>query len=309
MLERLLENRQIKLLIRWLRRTMLLRGTISLYDILANIRKNNHRYDIDQRASAVAYSLTLACFPGLIFLFTLVPYIPIENLDDQILGILKEVLPRGIYQDARQTITDIISRPRSSVLSIGFILALIASTNGMMSLMGSFDMVYEDLETRGFIAKRGVAMLLTVILVAVMFLLIILLIVGDALKGIVSDWHIIRDTWIINSFNLSRYLISFAALMLAISIIYRYAPSQGRRYAFVNIGSVIAAVLILVATYGFSFYLSRFSSYNKLYGSIGTMIALMIWFYLLALLLIFGFEINAGIASAQKDRHLTSTPE
>jgi membrane protein len=309
MLERLLENRQIKLLIRWLRRTMLLRGTISLYDILANIRKNNHRYDIDQRASAVAYSLTLACFPGLIFLFTLVPYIPIENLDEQILGSLKEVLPRGIYQDARQTITDIISRPRSSVLSIGFILALIASTNGMMSLMGSFDMVYEDLETRGFIAKRGVAMLLTVILVAVMFLLIILLIVGDALKGIVSDWHIIRDTWIINSFNLSRYLISFAALMLAISIIYRYAPSQGRRYAFVNIGSVIAAVLILVATYGFSFYLSRFSSYNKLYGSIGTMIALMIWFYLLALLLIFGFEINAGIASAQKDRHLTSTPE
>jgi membrane protein len=288
---------------------MLLRGTISLYDILANIRKNNHRYDIDQRASAVAYSLTLACFPGLIFLFTLVPYIPIENLDDQILGILKEVLPRGIYQDARQTITDIISRPRNSVLSFGFILALIASTNGMMSLMSSFDMVYEDLETRGFIAKRGVAMLLTVVLVAVMFLLIILLIVGDALKGIVSDWHIIKDTWIITSFTLSRYLISFAALMLAISIIYRYAPSQGRRYAFVNIGSVIAAVLILVATYGFSFYLSRFSSYNKLYGSIGTMIALMIWFYLLGLLLIFGFEINAGIASAQKDRHLTSNPD
>lgn len=301
MLEKLLENRQIKLLIRWLRTTTFFRGTISLYDILANIRKNNHGYDIDQRASAVAYSLTLACFPAIIFLFTLVPYVPIENLDDQIMGILKEVLPRGIYQDARQTITDIISRPRNSVLSFGFILALIASTNGMMSLMNSFDMVYEDLETRGFLAKRGVALLLTIILVAVMFLLIVLLIVGDALKGIVSNWHIIRHTWIVSSFNLSRYLISFAALMLAISIIYRFAPSQGRRYAFVNVGSVIASVLILAATYVFSFYLSKFSSYNKLYGSIGTMIALMIWFYLLALLLIFGFEINAGIASARNN--------
>lgn len=301
MLERLLKNRQVKRLIVWLRTTMLLRGTVSLYDILANIRKNNHRYDIDQRASAVAYSLTLACFPGIIFLFTLVPYIPIENLDDQILGILKEVLPRGIYQDARQTITDIISKPRNSVLSFGFILALVASTNGMMSLMRSFDMVYEDQETRGFLALRGVALLLTVILVAVMFLLIVLLIVGDAVKGIVRDWHIIQDTWIVSSLNLTRYLVSFAALMLAISIIYRFAPSQGRRYTFVNIGSIIASVLILVATYGFSFYLSRFSSYNKLYGSIGTMIALMIWFYLLALLLIFGFEINAGIASARNN--------
>jgi len=301
MLEKLFENRQIKLLIRWLRTTMLFRGTISLYDILANIRQNNHRFDIDQRASAVAYNLTLACFPGIIFLFTLVPYIPIENLDDQILGILKEVLPRGIYQDGRQTIADIISRPRSSVLSFGFILALITSTNGMMSLMNSFDMVYEDQETRKFLTKRGVALMLTVVLVGVMFLLIVLLIVGDALKGIVSNWHIIRHTWIVSSFNLTRYLISFAALMLAISIIYRYAPSQGRRYAFFNIGSVIASVLILVATYVFSFYLSRFSSYNKLYGSIGTMIALMIWFYLLALLLIFGFEINAGIASARKN--------
>jgi membrane protein len=106
MLEKLFENRQIKLLIRWLRTTMLFRGTISLYDILANIRQNNHRFDIDQRASAVAYNLTLACFPGIIFLFTLVPYIPIENLDDQILGILKEVLPREfIRMDAKQSLT------------------------------------------------------------------------------------------------------------------------------------------------------------------------------------------------------------
>jgi len=301
MLEKLLKNHQVKLLVEWLRTTMLFRGSVSLYDILANIKRNNHKYDIDQRASAVAFSLTLACFPAIIFLFTLVPYIPIENLDDQIMGILKELMPRGIYQDAKLTISDILSRPRNSVLSFGFIFAMVASTNGMMSLMRSFDMVYEDSETRGFLQKRGVATLLTVVLVAVMFLLIVLLIVGDAVKGIVSNWHIIKDTWIVSSLNLSRYFVSFGALMLAISIIYRFAPSKGHRYAFVNLGSIIASVLILVATYGFSFYLSRFSSYNKLYGSIGTMIALMIWFYLLALLLIFGFEINAGIASARKN--------
>lgn len=303
MLEKLLKSRQVKLFVVWLQRNLLFRGTVSIYDILINIKRNNHKYDIDQRASAVAYSLTLACFPAIIFLFTLVPYIPIENLDDQIMGVLKELMPRGIFQDAQQTISDILSRPRSSVLSFGFIFAMIASTNGMMSLMRSFDMVFEDAETRGFLKQRGVATLLTMVLVAVMFLLIVLLIVGDALKGIISEWEIIRYSWIVSSLNFSRYLVSFGALMLAISIIYRYAPSRINRYAFFNLGSIIASVLILVATYGFSFYLSRFSSYNKLYGSIGTMIALMIWFYLLALLLIFGFEVNAGIASARKKNH------
>ena len=300
MLEKILQNRQVKLLVEWLRTTMLFRESVSLYDILANIRKNNHRYDIDQRASAVAYSLTLACFPAIIFLFTLVPYIPIDNLDDQIMGILRELMPRGIYQDAKNTIADIISRPRNSVLSVGFIFALVASTNGMLSLMRSFDMVYEDEETRGFLQKRGIATLLTIVLVAVMFLLIVLLIVGDAVKGIVSEWHIVNDNWIVSSLSITRYLVSFVALMLAISIIYLFAPSKGSRYALVNTGSIISSVLILLSTYGFSFYLSRFTSYNKLYGSIGTMIALMIWFYLLALLLIFGFEVNAGIASARK---------
>ncbi|SEI77401.1 membrane protein [Dyadobacter koreensis] len=300
MLEKLLKSRQVKLLVVWLQRNLLFRGTVSIYDILINIKRNNHKYDIDQRASAVAFSLTLACFPAIIFLFTLVPYIPIENLDDQIMGVLKELMPRGIFQDAQQTISDILSRPRSSVLSFGFIFAMIASTNGMMSLMRSFDMVYEDAETRGFLKQRGVATLLTMVLVAVMILLIVLLIVGDVVKGIISEWEIIRYSWIVSSLNFSRYIVSFGALMLAISIIYRFAPSRINRYAFFNLGSVIASVLILVATYLFSFYLSRFSSYNKLYGSIGTMIALMIWFYLLALLLIFGFEVNAGIASARK---------
>ncbi|MCF2443070.1 YihY/virulence factor BrkB family protein [Dyadobacter sp. CY345] len=300
MLEKLLKSRQVKLLVLWLQRNLLFRGTVSIYDILMNIKRSNHKYDIDQRASAVAFSLTLACFPAIIFLFTLVPYIPIENLDGQIMGVLKELMPRGIFQDAQQTISDILSRPRSSVLSFGFIFAMIASTNGMMSLMRSFDMVFEDSETRGFLKQRGVATLLTMVLVAVMILLIVLLIMGDALKGIISEWQIIRYSWIVSSLNFSRYLVSFGALMLAISIIYRFAPSRINRYAFFNLGSIIASVLILVATYLFSFYLSRFSSYNKLYGSIGTMIALMIWFYLLALLLIFGFEVNAGIASARK---------
>jgi membrane protein len=300
MLEKLLKNRHVKQLIIWLQNTTLLKGTVSLYDILVNLVQSNHKYDIDQRASAVAYSLTLASFPAIIFLFTLIPYIPIENLDQLIMEMLRENIPRGIYEDADQTIMDIISRPRKGVLSFGFIFAMIASTNGMMSLMRSFDMVYQDQETRGFLKIRVIAMLLTLLLIAVLFLAVILLIVGDAVMNVLGEWHILKDAWLIVLLNITRYLVSFGSLMLTISIVYRLAPSHGRQNSFVNAGSIVASVLILASTYGFSFYLSRFSSYNKLYGSIGTMIALMIWLYLLAFVIILGFEINASIAAAYR---------
>ncbi|QRR01749.1 YihY/virulence factor BrkB family protein [Dyadobacter sandarakinus] len=298
MRERLLRIRFVGRIIVWLQQTRLGRGTASLYDILQNLIQSNRDYDIDQRASAVAYSLTLALFPGIIFLFTLIPYIPIEHLDMQIMEVLRENIPKGIYQDADQTILDIIGRPRSGVLSLGFFFALLASTNGMLSLMRSFDMVYEDKETRGFLKTRGIAIVLTLLLIAVLFLSVILLIVGDAVMHLIGEWNIIQENWVIFLLNMTRYLISFGSLMLAISLVYRFAPSHGRQYGFVNAGSVIASVLILLSTYGFSYYLSRFSSYNKLYGSIGTMIALMIWLYLLALVIILGFEINASIRAA-----------
>jgi len=305
MLEKLLKNRQIKRLIVWLQQTVFLGGTVSLYDILVNLVRSNRKYDIDQRASAVAYSLTLASFPAVIFLFTLIPYIPIEHLDQQIMELLRENIPSGIYEDADQTIMDIISRPRKGVLSFGFIFAMIASTNGMMSLMRSFDMVYDDNDTRGFLKLRAIATLLTLLLILVLFLSVLLLIVGDAVMNILSDWNILQDTWMINLLNITRYLISFGSLMLTISLIYRFAPSHGRQFSFINAGAVIASVLILAATYGFSFYLSRFSSYNKLYGSIGTMIALMIWLYLLAFVIILGFEINAGINTATRAKAIS----
>ncbi|MCE7059013.1 YihY/virulence factor BrkB family protein [Dyadobacter sp. CY343] len=300
MLEKLLRNRQIKRLITWLQKSMLWKGTVSPYEIILNLVQSNRKYDIDQRASAVAYSLTLAAFPAIIFLFTLIPYIPIENLDQQIMELLRENMPRGIYEDADQTIMDIISRPRSGVLSFGFIFAMIASTNGMMSLMRSFDMVYEDDEIRGFLLTRGIAILLTLLLILVLCVSVILLIVGDAVMHLLSEWNIVMDSLLLTMLNVTRYLVSFGSLMLTISIIYRFAPSHGRQTAFLNVGSIIASVLILASTYGFSFYLSKFSSYNKLYGSIGTMIALMIWLYLLAFVIILGFEINDSIATARR---------
>ncbi|CAG4991837.1 hypothetical protein DYBT9275_00839 [Dyadobacter sp. CECT 9275] len=297
MVENLLKSRQVRQFIQWLKQTSFLRGTVSLYDILINIVRSNRKFDIDQRASAVAYNFTLASFPAVIFLFTLIPYIPVADLDKQIMELLRDIIPQGIYKEVNHTILDIVSRPRKGILSLGFIFAMIASTNGMMSLMKSFDMIFGERTGRGFLKTRAVATMLTLLLVAVIFVSVILLVVGDAVMSFVSNWSIIKDSTLIVILNVSRYAVSFGAMMLAISLIYRFAPTNGRDFSFVNAGAMVATILILVSTFGFSFYLSNFSSYNKLYGSIGTLIALMIWLYLLAFLLILGFEINASIST------------
>ena len=297
MIKKLLQHQYIKSLVLWLQQTVFFKGTVSLYDILLNVVHSNRKYDIGQRASSVAFSFTLASFPAIIFLFTLIPYIPIEHLDDEIMQFLQGIMPKGVFRDVRHTIEDIVSRPRSDVLSFGFIFTAIAATNGMLALMNAFDVIDEENGERGLVQKRGVAALLTILLVAVVFIAVIFFVVGDALMNLLGDWGLMPSNSILLLLNSVRYLISFCSIMLAVSIIYRFAPTNGRSFSFWNSGSMIATGLIVGSTYAFSFYLSNFSSYNKLYGSLGTLIAMMVWLYLLSFSLILGFEINASIVS------------
>ncbi len=299
MLEKLLQYRQVRQFNHWLKSTTLFRGSVSLYDILVNLIDKLIVYDIDQRATAVAFSLTLSAFPTLISFFTLIPYIPVDDLQPQIMDFLREIMPSSIYAEAQTTIMDIISRPRGGILSISFIIAIVTSTNGMVSLMRSFNIVYRDEDTRGFFKTRAVALMLTMLLALVIFLSVVLLVVGDHVMEILSTWEVIQETWVIGLVNFLRYFITLAALTLGVSLIYRFAPDRLVRLSFFNVGAFIASALIVLATYGFSYYLSNFGTYNKLYGSIGTMIAFMVWIYLIALLLIFGFEVNASIIMAR----------
>lgn len=299
MLEKLLENRYFQRLTTWLKSTTLFRGSVSLYDIIVNLIDKIMVYDIDQRATSVAFSFTLSAFPALISLFTLIPYIPVANLQAQIMDFLREIMPSGIYVEAQSTIIDIISRPRRDILSVGFILTIVTSTNGMVSLMRSFDILYMEVENRGFLRTRIVAFMLTLLLAVVLFVTVVLLVIGDRVMEVINDWNIIRQAWIIILVNVTRYGITFAALVIGVSLIYRFAPNKIVRLSFINIGAMIASALIVLSTFGFSYYLSSFGTYNKLYGSIGSMIALMVWIYLISLILIFGFEINASIVTTK----------
>lgn len=260
--------------------------------------------DLIPSANAVAFSFTLSVFPSIIFLFTLIPYIPVEDLDTKILELLGQVLPGSVYKELSATIIDIVSRPRSGLLSLGFLLAFYAATNGMMSIMGAFNRAYRTIDRRNFLKTRLIATGLTGLLVFALVIAVVVVIVGN----VVLKWLVKHDIWGLLNDDITLFLISglqysvtFALFFVAISIIYYWGPAIHKRWRFFSTGSIIAAVLCILVTHFFSYYISNFASYNRLYGSIGTLIGLMLWFFLLSFLILLGFEINACIDEAKRD--------
>jgi membrane protein len=295
----------------WLSRVHLRDKKTPLWLVIKKVIIEIDKDDIMPSANAVAFSFTLSVFPSLIFLFTLIPYIPVADLDKKILELLGQVLPTSIYKELSTTIIDIVSRPRSGLLSLGFILAFYAATNGMMSLMGAFNRAYRTNDRRSFLQTRLIATGLTGLLVFALVIAVVVIIVGN----VVLRWLTQHDVWGLFNDDVSLFLIAalqygvtFALFFVAISIIYYWGPAIHKRWRFFSTGSIIAAILSILVTHLFSFYISNFASYNRLYGSIGTLIGLMLWFFLLAFVILLGFEINACIDEAKRETAAKNKP-
>jgi membrane protein len=303
----LLDSRTFKKIVHRLDSIHLRKKEVSIYKILENLFINLNNDDILHKASSVAFSFTLAVFPAIIFLFTLLPYIPIPQLpiaegqgfQTNLQELIGEVAMLGVVS---QTIEDILKTQRGDLLSFSVLLSLFLSTNGMMELAQTFNKIYKTIEKRGYWYTRLIATFLTVMLSLVSFVAIILLTGGNfALKYMVREGLMAQDIEFYSIFVL-KFVILFGLFLLAISVIYYFAPALHNRWKFISIGSVCASSLSLLVSYFFSFYITNFGTYNKLYGSIGAMIAMMVWIYLISVILLIGFEINASVDQAAQQQ-------
>jgi len=281
-----------------LENTYILNKTVPVYIFLVILYKKIINFDLDQRAASVSFSFILAVFPGILFLFTLIPYIPIAELDVQIMEFLKSLLPTTLFDTVSSTIFEIISKPRVDILSFGFFFTLFAATNGMVSLMNAFNMALKQREKRSFLNARWIALILTCLLVLILILAIIILIIGKLSFNYAVYKGYFDENYNALGIKTLGYLSIFFIFYIGICVIYYFAPAIHKRLKFFNIGSLFASIMCIVVTNIFSYYLENFNSYNRLYGSIGTLIAIMVWIYLIALILILGFEVNISLRSA-----------
>jgi membrane protein len=280
---------------------------LSLYIAMRMIVSQLKSNLLVSHSKAVAYNFTLAIFPTIIFLFTLIPFLS-ESLHIQqftektILKYLSESIPLEMYQGVESTILDIISNKKGDLLSFGVIFALVMATNGMMALMHSFNLIYRTIEKRGQLKVRFIAVLLTIALSLVLTSSFLVLIFGESILTLISE-HSGRITQTVISKILEyrgmEFLVFGMLFQVAISTIYVFAPAVQKRWKFFSAGSIFATLGILLVSLVFGFYINNFGSYNKIYGSIGTLIGFMIWVQAIAYVLIVGYIINAGIDEAK----------
>jgi membrane protein len=278
------------------------KGT-SLYQVGHIFLQDFERNDIIERAGGVAFSFTLAVFPAIIFMITLIPYIQHyfpEFSEANIMEFFSDMMPPSIFEAASSTLEDILGHRRGGLLSLGAIMAFYLSTNGMMSLIKAFNRCYRTKDKRGYFKTFMIATFLTVILAMALFIAVILLIIGQAVLQKFLDRGYINQDYLYFALVSSRFIIIVVVFLISISLIFHFAPAMHDRWKFFSPGAFLSTLLSIMVSYSFSFYISNFGTYNKLYGSIGAMIAFMVWLFLVAVILLVGFELNASIDKANR---------
>ena len=277
-------------------------SAINLYQIFKIFIKKINEDEIFERSLAVAFSFTLGAFPFIIFLFALIPYINIfipEINSEKIMGFLNQIMPSNMYDITKETILDLVSIKRGGLLSFGVLAALFLSTNGFNTLIKTFNSCYKLDEQRGFFKTRFTALILTLIFLIVAIFSILLSTVG----AFFTTWLNSNNYFFYDFFYYTyiySILILFIIFYLVITSIYYFAPVIHNKWKFFSSGSTIASIGCVLITLLFSFYLNNFSTYNKIYGSIGVLIAFMSWVYLISSMLLIGFEWNTSIDIALK---------
>jgi membrane protein len=273
---------------------------VSLHDTLVLFFYHIRSEDLDTRASSVAFKFTLALFPATIFLFTLVPYIPIEGLSISVLDFIERSIPEQFYDVLHPTLVDIATRKRGGLLSFGFLLALYFATGGMTGLITAFNNRAHETERRSIWQVRWTATALTCMLALVFIVVVFILVLGTSILTFLDEHTFLTKGFTGVLVLLLRYFLVVVLFFVGISITYFFAPSVRGQWKLISPGAVIASMLCLLASALYSYYLNHFFANDRLYGSLAAFIGLMLWFYLLSTVLIVGFEINMSVTKAYK---------
>lgn len=271
-------------------------SNVPLYNIATFIYAELKKDDIVTRANSVAFSFFLSIFPFIIFVLPLIKIIPwvatqIENFESDLNGVIPEYAISYILE----IIGGINPEGIFGVQSVGFLFAALFASSGMLTLMYGFDKSYHvSFKSRSYLKKRLVAFNLTILLSFILILSVLLIVSGQQFL------HHLIDTLNIGIiqallFSFFKWFVVFLLFYLVITIIYRYGPSMYRPLKLINPGAIVATVFSILATFGFFYFLNNFGKYNEIYGSIATLIIILLWLQINAFIILAGFELNASI--------------
>lgn len=242
-------------------------------------------------SAQIAYYLLFAAFPFLLSLASLLAFLPIPHLFDWLLGLLAAVVPAAALELLRDSVERVVTRPHRGLLSASLVVSLWAGANAVEAIMQGLNRVQGLWEDRPYWKTRGIALLLAV---GVSFFAVLGL-VALWFGSNVSRWWEVRgglgplpvEVW-----DFVRWPLVVVFLIAAIDQLYFIGPVARPRWRWITPGAVVAVLGWVVASLGFSEYVTHFGSYNVMYGSIGAVIILLTWMYLTSFFILLGAEIN-----------------
>ncbi len=268
----------------------------TVYDVLEFFFKEISRDSLQVRASSISFYFLMALFPSLIVMFTLIPYLPIPGLQESIMHGVRSMLPDSGYEFIQSTLENLLNTQSTGLLSIGVIMSVYYSASGVLGLLDSFNKSYAAFRKRNYLHKILVSLKITFLLIILLIVSATLIIAGKWIIPYIFSYIKIFSSLSYYTFVIVQWSVTLLCILVGISLVYYYGPATQTKWKFITPGSILASLLSILASLAFSFLMDNFSQLNKLYGSIGTLIIIMFWFYWNSLILMIGFELNASIA-------------
>jgi membrane protein len=263
-------------------------------DFLKQLFSSLREHQVVDLAAQLAYWALLALFPFVMFLLTVIGYLPLQGIDRQLLSIVYRIMPHPAAQLIDQTIHEIIGRQRGWLLAVTLVGALWSASGGMSGIITALNRAYGVAETRPWWRVKLMSIGLTVAAVVLFIVAAAGLIIGPNVLHHVAAWVRLSSAFD-TTWRWARWPTVVASLIMMLAFMYHFLPNVKHRFHLMSVGSIVAVLLWLMVSAAFNLYVSFFHAYARTYGTLATAIVLMIWLYLSALVLILGGEINALI--------------
>lgn len=266
---------------------------LTLYHLLELYISGIVKGDLSYRAGAIAFSFFMSLFPFALFLLNLIPYIPMEGFQEDFLQFVSENVPPNTYAAIYKIIEDIMKTSYNSLLSVGIILAILLMSNGMNAILSGFQSSLHITIKRTFFRQYALAIGLSLFFAILLIITVATIVTIEVfIHNLISSGFLTDDVYLL---RIARYMVLIAMVLTITSMLFRFAARETRESAFFSYGSVFSTILFGLTSYGFGIYVVRFAKYNELYGSIGTLLVLMLYIWINCFILLLGFELNALI--------------
>jgi membrane protein len=244
----------------------------------------------------------MALFPFALFILNLIPYIPIEGFQDDFLGFVQESVPPTTYDAIYKIINDILHNSHSGLLSTGFLMAIFLMTNGVNAILGGFESSHHfhiSLK-RKFIRQYIVSLILSLLLALLLIITVAAIVIFEVFIQITKIQDVLSEK--IQLIEIGRYCFVILMILIATSLLFKFGVKREKNRTFISIGSVFTTILIIISSYFFGIWVVKFSKYNELYGSIGTLLIIMFYLWINCMVLLLGFDLNASIRYIKREK-------